>query len=101
MPECVWPTGIGDHGNQPPQRLQGKLQRLFHGDESSGAQALETSQEYLLRWLQNCLKPLCNVNVRYVEVKRSSRARSTCEASNGKSDGEHTAARPLERQPDT
>lgn len=46
---------------------------------------LEISQEYLLQRLQNCLKPLCNVNARYVEVNCSGRARSTCEASNGKS----------------
>lgn len=64
---------------------------------------LEISQEYLLQRLQNCLKPLCNVNARYVEVNCSGRARSTCEASNGKST-EHTAARPpwsYSQTPDT
>lgn len=103
MPESVWPTGSRDHGNQPPKRLEGKLQRLFHGDESSGAQAFGKQPGVSPAMApKNCLKPLCNVNVLLLEVKRSSRACSTCEASNGTStENIRGHSGPLELQPDT
>lgn len=45
----------------------------------------KTASNISCKWPQNCLKPCCNVYVRYREVKCSSRARCTCGALNGKS----------------